>query len=107
VTEELEEPERASRSDARRIVVDHHGHVVGHAARREQVLDDPEKRVQRSGVGIDAADTEQVEVHGARQVVLAKVFDGPKIDEERRRRLELTRELFRRDEQRHRSETIS
>ena len=84
MAEEFEKPERARRPDAGRVVVDDDRDVVGHTARREQMLDDPEERLQRRRIGVDAADAEEIEMHGARQMVLAVVLGRPQIDEQGR-----------------------
>ena len=44
------------------------GTSTRHAPRCEQVLDDPEERLQRRFIGVHGADAEQVEVNGARQM---------------------------------------
>ena len=45
------------------------------------MLDDPEERPQRCRIGIDAADAEQIEMNGSRQMIVAIAFDRPQIDE--------------------------
>ena len=39
-----------------------------------------------AGIGVDAADAEQIEVNRARQMILAVVLHRPQIDEQRRLR---------------------
>ena len=84
VTEKLEKPERPRRSDPGGVVVDNDRYIVRHTARREEMLDDPEERVQRRRIRIDAADTEQIEVNSARQMVARRTASaGRKIDQKR------------------------
>ena len=72
------------------------------------MFDNPEKRRERSRIGVDAADAEEVQMHGTGQMILAVVLDRTQIDEQGRPGFgELAGKLHRRDEQRHRSETIS
>ena len=64
MAEELEEPEGARRPDAGLFVVYDYRPPGLDAARRQQVTNNPEKGVERRGIGVDEADAEEVEMCG-------------------------------------------
>ena len=79
----FQKPECPCRTYARLVIVHDNGHVIGNAARRKQMFDDPEKRLQRRVIGVDEADAEEIEMHGAGQVAVGEVFGRPQVDDER------------------------
>ena len=81
--EELEKPEGARRADSRLLVVDHYRTRGVDATRGEQVGDDPEERRQRRRVGVDQAQTEEIEMGGARDVTGRERLSRPQIQQDR------------------------
>jgi hypothetical protein len=97
--EQLEEPERARRPDARAFVVDDDLPAVVDAAGREQVLDDPEEGAHRRRVGVDEAEAVEIEVDGAGQGAAGELLGRPEVDHERTGRADPLVQGSRGDEQ--------
>ena len=80
MSEELEEPERPGRTDARLLVVGHHRAVGRRAPRDQQVSDHPEKSVERRRVGVDEAHPEEIEMRSSGDVTGAKDLRRPEVE---------------------------
>ena len=80
MAEELEKPERARGANAGIALVDHDRAIGRDAARRKQMLDHPEKGLERRRIGVGEADAEQIEVHSMPGVALREQFGRPQIE---------------------------
>ncbi len=62
--------------------IDHDRHVGRDTTTAKQMLDDPDKRTRGRRVGVNQADPEEVEMHGAREMARGERFGRTQIQQQ-------------------------
>src|SRR5688572_389885 len=96
VAEEFEEPEQASRAHSSGVIVNDDFAVRVDALGLNQMLDDPEERIQRLLSRVDKADPKDIEAARARYGAVGVGFRRPEIQDNQVRVLKVARKFFRR-----------
>ena len=82
MAEVLEKPECPRRAHAGLLVVDHDRRRRADAARRQQVLDDPQERLERRRVGVDEADARRGRGARRRGCARRRTLGRPEVEEQ-------------------------